>query len=183
MTNLNLPRRRRIVFISPGFQGGVAISFAVVVVAGAALFALLVYHDIKKALWDASYMGHFFFRTPYQIVNDILLTHLAGLFLGVLAVSFAVFSLQVRRIRAGIGRVIEVLAASGEGDLSTPTGAPGLKTIASFGKQVDAARSHTLSRIGEIRHDLDFLASGPPAPEEFRRRWAGMKEKIGRLAP
>jgi hypothetical protein len=183
MTNSTLPKRRRIMFIHPGLQGGAALCFAVVVVAGAALFALFVYNGLKQALWDASYMGHFRFRTPYQVVDDILLTHLAGLFLGVLCVSFAVFFLLVHRIRAGIGRVTEVLAASGKGDLSTPTEAPGLKAIASFGKQVDAARSYTLSRIGEIRAELDILSSGPQAPEEFRKRWDSLKEKIGRLAP
>ncbi len=183
MTESTLSRRRKIVFINPGLQGGAALCFALVVVAGAGFFALLVYSNLKQALMEASYTGHFRFLTAYQVVDNILLTHLAGLFLGVLCVSFAVFFLLVRRIRSGIGRVTEVLAASGEGDLSTPTEAPGLKAIASYGKQLDAARSHTLSRISEIREELDMLSSGPHAPEEFRKRWDALKGKIGGFAP
>lgn len=182
MTDPGPPKRRRIVYISPGLQGGIAVSFAAVVVVGAALFALLVYHDIKDALWDSSYMGHFRFKTPYQIVDNILATHLAVLFLGVLVISFLVLFLMLYRIRSGIRRVIGVLEASGKGDLSTPTNAPGVKEIGTFGRQLDAARARTLFRIEEVRGELAFLSSGPP-PEEFRRRWALVREKIGRIVP
>jgi len=179
----NSVTRRRIMYIHPRLQGGAALCFAAVVVVGAALFALVVYYDLKRALWQTSYMGHFTFQTPYQVVDKILLTHLAGLFLGVLCVSVAVFFLLVHRVRAGIGRVTDVLKSSGEGDLSTPTEAPGPKSIAVYGSQVDAARAHTLSRIEEIRAELDFLSSGTQAPGEFRNRWEALKEKIGRIAP
>ncbi|MBI5342828.1 MAG: hypothetical protein HZB63_05870 [Deltaproteobacteria bacterium] len=175
--------RRKIVFISPRVQGGTALFFSAIVVAGAALFSWLVYDHIRLALWDSTYRGHFLIRTPYQIVDDIVISHLAALFVGVLAMSFLAFFLLMRRIRAGIRRVAEVLAMSAEGDLSTPTNAPGLKEIQSFGEQLDAARSHTLSGIREIREDLAFLRSGSASPEECRSRWEDLKGKIGRVAP
>ena len=175
--------RRKIVFINPRVQGGTALVFSAIVVAGAVLFAGLVYDHIRVALWDSTYRGHFQMRTPYQIVDGIVMTHLAGLFLGVLAASFLAFFLLMRRIRAGIRRVAEVLAMSADGDLSTPTNAPGLKEIGSFGEQLDAARSFTLSRIGEIREDLAFLRGLSASPEEFRSRWEELKCRIGRMSP
>jgi len=175
--------RRKIVFINPRVQGGTVLFFSAIVVAGAALFAGLVYDHIRQALWDSTYRGHFLIRTPYQIVDDIVISHLAALFVGVLAASFIAFFLLMRRIRAGIRRVAEVLELSSEGDLSTPTNAPGLKEIGSFGEQLDIARSHTLSGIREIREDLAFLRSGSASPEESRSRWEDLKGKIGRMAP
>lgn len=175
--------RRKIVYINPRVQGGTTLFFSAIVVAGAALFSWLVYDHIRLALWDSTYRGHFQIRTPYQIVDDIVISHLAALFVGVLAASFIAFFLLMRRIRAGIRRVAEVLELSAEGDLSTPTNAPGLKEIESFGEQLDAARAHTLSRIREIREDLAFLRSGAASPEECRSRWEDLKGKIGRVAP
>jgi len=175
--------RRKIVFINPRVQGGTALFFSAIVIVGAALFAGLVYEDIRLALWDSTYRGHFAIRSPYRIVEEILKTHLAGLFLGVLAVSFVAFFLLMRRIRAGINRVAEVLAMSAEGDLSTPANVPGLKEMASFGERLDAARSHTLSRVEGIKEDLAFLRSGSASPEEYRRTWDDLKGRIGRMAP
>ncbi|MBM2827807.1 MAG: hypothetical protein HW408_339 [Actinobacteria bacterium] len=175
--------RRKIVFINPRVQGGTALFFSAIVIVGAALFSGLVYEDIRLALWDSTYRGHFMIRTPYQIVEEILKTHLACLFLGVLAVSFLAFFLLIRRIRAGINRVADVLAMSAEGDLSTPANVPGLKEMVSFGERLDAARSHTLSRIDEMKEDLAFLRSGSASPEEYRRRWEDIKGRIGRVAP
>lgn len=175
--------RRKIVFINPRVQGGTVLFFSAIVIAGAALFAGLVYEDIRQALQDSAYRGHFRIRTPYQIVDEIVMTHLAGLFLGVLAAGFLAFFLLMRRIRAGIVRVAEVLTMSAEGDLSTPTKAPGLKDIGSFGEKLDAARSHTLSQIRWIREDLAFLRSGTASPEEYRQRWEDLRGKIRRVAP
>ncbi|MBI5574979.1 MAG: hypothetical protein HY896_01300 [Deltaproteobacteria bacterium] len=175
--------RRKIIFINPRVQGGTALFFSAIVVAGALLFAWVVYDHIRLALWDATYRGHFMMRTPYQIVDDIVMTHLVTLFLGVLAASIIAFFLLIRRIRAGILKVAEALAISAEGDLSTPTNAPGLKEIRSFGEQLDAARSLTLSRVREIRQDLELLRSGAATPDERRLRWEELKGKIGRMSP
>lgn len=183
MSDPSVTKRRRIIYINPRMQGGIAIVFAAIIVVGAALFAWLVHSDIKQALWESAYRGHFLARTPYRIVDDILVSHLAGLFLGVLAVSFLAFFLLLRRIRTGVRQVADAFARSAEGDLATPTAAAGLKELATFGKQVDAARLLTLSRIEGIRADLAFLRSCPASAGEFRRRWDSMKEKIGGLLP
>ncbi len=183
MTPEEIRKRRRIILINPRFQGGVALFFAAIVILGAVLFALLVYSDIRDALWATSFRGHFRIRSPFHVLDDILVSHLAGLFLGILAVSFASFFLLVRRIRMGLRRLVEVYALSAEGDLTTPTDAPGLREIASFGRQVDAARAFTLTRVGEMKADAAALAGGSAPPEEFRRRWGALKEKVGRFAP
>lgn len=184
MNELDFIKRRKIVFISPRIQGGAALFFAAIVVIGAALFAWLVYHDIRKALWDSTYLGHFRIRTPYQVVHDTVVHHLVVLFLGVLAASFAAYFFLLRVIRKGIVKVCHSLAISAEGDLVTPTDAPGMSEIASFGRQVDMARAHTLARIEEIRAEISFLGASPPLPPgEFLTRWNLLREKIGRLAP
>jgi methyl-accepting chemotaxis protein len=183
MTPEEIRNRRKIVFINPSLQGGTAVYFGLIVVLGAALFSWLVFRDIREALWETSFSGHIRVRSSFQVLDDILISHMAGLFLGILAVSFAAYFVLVRRIRAGIRRVVRIYALSAEGDLSTPTDAPGLKEIASFGRQVDAARARTLARIEEMKTDAEALAGGSLSPEEFRERWTALKEKVGRFAP
>ena len=64
---------------------------------------------------------------------------------------------------------------SGEGDLSSPANAPGLREIGIFGKQLDAARGYTLEQIREIREEAEVLRREPLSPEEFRERWDRVK--------
>lgn len=175
--------RGRTVLISPRLQIGTALVFTAVVFLGGALFAWIIYRGSREALWAASFRGHFRFDTPYQVVSDQVVRQLAALFAVVAGAGILTFLLLVRRIRAGMTRLREVLRMSGEGDLSTPTNAPGLRDVAIFGKQLDAARECTLDRIREVRAEVEVLRKEPLSAEEFRRRWAGLKEKIGGIVP
>jgi methyl-accepting chemotaxis protein len=175
--------RRKIHYINPRFQGGAVLVFSAVIVAGGILFGGLVYRDLGRALWSAAMQGHYMMDTPYEIVRDALLWHLAGLSATVTCLGVIVFLFLVRAIRRGIGRVIEVLLALEDGDLSTPTDARGLTEFARFGERVDAARAHTLTRIVALREEgTSLLASGLPQ-EEFRSRWDEFKRKIREVAP
>ena len=175
--------RRKIHYINPRFQGGAALVFSAVIVAGGILFGGLVYRDVGQALWSAAMQGHYMMDTPYEIVRDALLWHLAGLFATVTCLGVLVFMLLVRAIRRGIGRVIEMLMALEDGDLSTPTDARSLTEFARFGEQVDAVRDHTLSRFVALREEgASLLASGLP-PGEFRSRWDEYKRKLREIAP
>jgi len=175
--------RRRNIFINPRFQGGVALAFAAVVFAGGALFAWLLYRDVRAALWEASLRAHFRIRTPYEIVGESVLRHLAGMFAVVLAGSAGVFLLVVRRIRRGIGAVVASLGRSAQGDLSTPTAASGLEEIEIFGGQVDEVRRSVLSQVEGIRAGVEALRAGALPEEEFRRGWDELRRRIGGLAP
>ncbi len=175
--------RRRTVLINPGMQIGAAILFTALIALGGALFVGLIFQGAREALWDASVRGHFRFETPYQIVGDLVVRHLLFLFSGVALAGTAAFLLLVRRVRAGVARLLEVLRLSGEGDLSVASDAPGLRDLAIFGTQLDAAREHTLDRIREIRAEVEALRKEPVSAEEFQARWDGLKEKIGGIAP
>ncbi|HWS14594.1 MAG TPA: hypothetical protein VN450_00225 [Candidatus Methylomirabilis sp.] len=175
--------RRKIHYINPRFQGGAALAFSAMIVAGGILFGGLVYRDVGQALWAAAMQGHYMMDSPYEIVRGALLWHLAGLSATVSCLGVIVFFLLVRAIRRGIGRVIEVLRASEDGDLSTPTDAPGVSEFARFGDMVDAARSDTLSRISALREEAASLATSDLPPEEFRARWNELKRTIREIAP
>lgn len=177
-----MQKRRKIVYIYPRLQGGVALAFAAVVFVGGILFSWHVGRDIRQALWDASLTGHYRFHSAYAVVGAIVIRHLAMLFAGTLLVGAALFFLGIRRIRIGTERIAEVFRISAEGDLSTPTDAPGPKELAALGKHVDTARSRTLEVIGRIRADIDLMRKEPLPDEEFLRRWEALKEKVGRVA-
>ncbi len=175
--------RRKIYYINPRFQGGAALVFSAMIVAGGILFGRLVYGDLGQALWAAAMQGHYTMDTPYEIARDALLWHLAGLSATVSCLAVIVFLFLVRAIRRGIGRVIEALRASEDGDLSTPTDARGLTEFARFGERVDAARADTLSRIVALREEAASLSAGGVPPEEFRTRWDELKRTIREVAP
>lgn len=183
MTALQQQKRRKIVFISPRFQGGLALAFSAVVLAGWAVFSWLVVGDVRRALQDVSYTAHYRFESAYDIVGESVVRHLAGLFVGVLLAGIALFFLALRKIRIGTERIAAVFRLSGEGDLSTPTDAPGIGELNALGKQVDATRAWTLEVIDGIRAEVDLMRKEPLPEDEFVRRWEGLREKIGRLAP
>ncbi len=183
MTALQQPSRRRIVFISPRFQGGLALVFSAVVFAGWALFSWHIIGDIRRELQDASLTAHYRFQSTYDIVGASVIRHLAGLSAGVLLACIALFLLAIRRIRIGTERIAAAFRMSGDGDLSTPTVVPGIGEFDALGKQVDAVRSRTLEVIDGIRAEVDLMRKESLAEEEFMERWRGLREKIGRLAP
>ncbi len=175
--------RRKIRYINPRFQGGAALAFSAMIVAGGILFGGLIYRDLGRALQAAAMQGHYLMETPYEIARDTLLWHLAGLSATVTCLGVVVFLFLVRAIRRGIGRMIETLLASGNGDLSTPTDARGLSEFARFGERVDAARAHTLSRIVALREEAASLAASGLPSEEFHTRWKDLKRKVRKVAP
>ncbi|MCL5885147.1 MAG: hypothetical protein M1377_07405 [Deltaproteobacteria bacterium] len=175
--------RRKIHYINPRFQGGAALVVSAMVVAGGVLFGVLVYRDVGDALREAAMRGHFIMETPYEIVRDALLWHLAGLSATVSCLAVIVFLLLVKAVRIGVGRAIEAFGASEKGDLSTPTDARGLKEFRRFGELVDLTRTNALLRIAALREEAASLAAcGLPA-EAFRPRWEELKRKIREVAP
>jgi len=175
--------RRKIRYVNPRLQGGAALVFSGMIVAGGVLFGSLVYRDVGKALWAAAMRGHYMFETPYEIVRNALLWHLAGLSATVACLSAGVFFFLLRAIHRGIGRVTGVLRGSEEGELSTPTDAGGLTEFSRFGEVVDAARGDTLQRIVAIREEAASLAASGLPPEAFRPRWDELKRKVREIAP
>lgn len=173
--------RRRTILINPRLQAGTALVFGGVLLLAGALFAWFVYRDSREALWTASIRGHFGFDTPYRIVGDRVVRQLILLYATLSASSTLIFLLLIRRIRAGMTRLREVLRISGDGDLSSPSNAPGLREIGMFGRQLDAVRSDTLDRIREIREEVEILRAGSLPPGEFQERWDRVKERIGRI--
>lgn len=174
---------RKTVFVNPRFQGGVALRFAAVVSAGGALFGLSFYYCARAALRVASLQGHFHFLSPYEIVGDALVRHVAVLSAGVMAASLLVLLLLVRKVRGGIGRLVESFLISAEGNLSAPTEAPGLSGITDLDGKIDSARSRTLSQIRTVREEAEFLRSEPLSEEEFAKRWDALKAAIRKVAP
>lgn len=177
------PVRRRIVFISPRFQGGAALVFAAVVSVGWALFSWHILGDVRRALEDVSLTAHYRFRSAYDVVGTGVIRHLAALVGGTLLACVALFFLGVRRIRAGTERIVAAFLRSENGDLSTPTDVPGPGEFAAIGKQIDAARAGALEVIGAIRSEVDLMRRESLPEDGFMGRWEGLKERIGRLAP
>jgi hypothetical protein len=174
---------RRTIFVIPRFQFGAALSFAIAVIAGGALFGWSFYRCATSALRVASLQAHYHFLAPYEILEAPLIRHVAILSAGVLAACLLLLVLLVRRIRRGVGRLVDSLRRSAQGDLSTPTEAGGLPDVARLGTKIDAARSRTLLRIHEIRAEVDLLRSEPLPDAEFARRWSELKTAFRRVAP
>jgi methyl-accepting chemotaxis protein len=175
--------KRRILFVKPRLQGTVALCFAAVVFAGAALFSWFFCQYARTALRIASLQGHYDFLSPQEIIGGELARYVLALSAGVLAGSFLVLLLILRRIRGGLKRIQETFRSSMDGDLSSPTNATGLSDVAELGRGVDASRSRTLSRIRKIRADAEFLRSEPLPDEEFAKRWDALKSAIRQVVP
>jgi len=177
------PFLRKIYYLEPRYQGETALAFAVLIALGGTVFGWLVDRDLGEALREISRSGHYPMNNAYESVRELLAWRLAALFAGVFLAGTAIFLFLVRATIRGVGRAVDALRASVEGDLSTPTRAPGLVEFVRFGDQVDAARGKTLTLLQEIREEAAFLASEYPPQEEFRVRWDGLKQKIREVAP
>jgi len=175
--------RRRISFINPRLQGGMAVLFAILVALGGTIFAWRIDRELDHALREFSLRGHYPVKSAYEVVGDILAWRLVALFSGVFLAGAGLFLLLLRAILLGAARTVRTLRASAEGDLSTPTPTGGLAEFTRLGKQLDGARGETLVLLREIREEAASLASGNPPPEEFRLRWDGLKQKIRGIAP
>ncbi len=182
MTALQQKRRRKIVFISPKFQGGAALAFAALVILGAAIFYVLVSRNVGRELQDAAYSAHYHVRSAHDVAGPGVVRHVAALFAGTLLAGIAAFVLAILRVRAGAERIAAAFRISGEGDLSTPTDAPGPGEFPVLGEQIDAARSRTLEAIGELRAEVAAVRNGSLPEEEFLKRWDGIKERLRRIA-
>ncbi|MGZ8460902.1 MAG: hypothetical protein ACXWW2_10780 [Candidatus Deferrimicrobiaceae bacterium] len=175
--------RRRSRLVNPRLQGGAAIRIAVMVIVFGTLIAFLLFRDIRQALWDASYGGHFPLPTPVRVVEGILVRRLVVLFALVFAGGTLAFFWHVRGIRRGISRLVEVLKASATGDLSSPVGAPSPGGVIDFESEIEDVRSYTLGLIDDVREEVEALRTSVLSADEFARRWEGLKEKIGRVSP
>jgi hypothetical protein len=174
---------RRTVFLNQRLQGGIALRFAAVVLAGALLFAFSFHQYARSAFRIATMQGHYHFLSPYEIIGAELVRYVAVLSAGVLAASLLVLLMLVHRVRKGAGRLAEIFNASKDGDLSSPANAGELPDIAELGKKIDSVRGGTLSRIREIHTEAEFLRREPLSDEEFAKRWDGLKAAIRRVAP
>lgn len=175
--------RPRIRYVSPRFQGPAVLAFAVIVVTWGVIFWKLVDGKFQRVFLHASVRGHYKFDSAYDIVRDLLVLHLAGLFVGVFLAGAALALLLIAATRHGLGKAVESLRVSAGGDLSTPTGACPLGELKRFGGKIDAARSDTLVYVLKIRSEAAALAAGGISPEEFRLRWDELKQWIRGIAP
>ncbi len=182
MTVLQQRKRRKIVLISPRFQGGAALAFAALVLIGAVLFCLFVSRDVGRALREASVFAHYRFRSAYDVAGPILARDLAGLFAAMAVAGIGLYSLMIRGVRIATERLAAIFRLSGEGDLSTPTDVQGPGEFPVLGKQADAARAQTLAVINEIRAEIDLMRKESLPEDEFRKRWDALKARIGRIA-
>lgn len=174
------PRTR---YVSPRFQGPAVLAFAAIIAIGGVIFWKLVDGEFQRVFPHTAIRGHYTFNSAYDIVRDLLAWHLAGLFVGVFLAGSALVLLIVAATRYGIGKAVDSLRASADGDLSTPTGTGSIGEFARFGKKIDAARSDTLASVMKIRSETTALAAGGISPEEFRLRWDELKHQIRMLAP
>ena len=175
--------RPRVRFVSPRFQGPAVLAFAAVIAAGGVLFWKRVDGAFQRVFLDASIRGHYPFDTAYDIVRDLLVFHLAGLFAGIFLTGSILALLLVAASRRGIGKAIKSLQASAEGNLSTPTGTCPIGELRRFGEKIDAARADTLVYVRKIRNEAEALSAGGMSPEEFRLRWDELKQWIRGIAP
>lgn len=175
--------RRRTKLVIPKLQGGAAILIIAVVLAAGAMAGLLLYRDIRHALMNASASGHFVFPTPFPVASGILVRHLLVLFALVFAGGSVAFLWYVRRVRRGLSGLTRAFEAARKGDLSSRSDVRSFKDLVDFGTEIDAVRSHTLARIGEVRGEAEAMRTSGLSQAEFETRWEALKEKIGRIAP
>ena len=176
------PPRPKIRYVSPRFQGLAVLGFAAIIAIGGAIFWKLVDSEFQRVFPHAAIRGHYAFDSAYDIVRDLLASHLAGLFIGVFLAGSVLVLLLVAATRQGIGKAADSLRASADGDLSTPTGTGPFGEFDRFGKKIDAARSDTLASVLKIRSEAAALAAGGISPEEFRLRWDELKQRIRKIA-
>ena len=175
--------RPRIRYISPRFQGPALLAFAAIIATGGVIFWKLVDAEFQRVFLHAVIRGHYTFGTAFDIVRDLLVFHLACLFIGVLLAGMVLALFLVAAAQYGIGKAVESLRALEDGDLSTPTGTWPIGELERFGKKIDAARSDTLVSVLKIRSEAATLAAGGISPEEFRLRWDELKQRIREIAP
>jgi hypothetical protein len=177
------PPRPSIRYVNPRFQGPAVLAFAAIIATGGGIFWKLVDSEFQRVFLHAAIRGHYSFDSAYDIVRDLLAWHLAGLFAGVFLAGSILVLLLVAAARHGIGKAVDSLQASADGDLSTPIGMCHLGEFDRFGEKIDAARSDTLVSVMKIRSESAALAAGGMSPEEFRLRWDELKHRIRRIAP
>jgi len=177
------PSRPRVRYVSPRFQGPAVLAFAAIITIGGAIFWKLVDGEFQRVFRLAAIRGHYTFGSAYDIVRDLLAWHLAGLFVGVFLAGSALVLLLVAATRHGIGRSVDSLRVSADGDLTTSTGTSAIGEFDRFGKKIDAVRSDTLASLLVIRGEVAALTTGGISPEEFRLRWDELKHRIRRIAP
>jgi len=177
------PPRPRIRYVSPRFQGPAVLAFAAIIVIGGAIFWKLVDSQFQRVFLHASIRGHYAFDSAYDIVRGLLSWHLACLFFGVFLTGSILVLFIVAATRRGIGKSVDSLRASVNGDLSTPTGTGPIGEFDRFGDKIDAARSDTLASVQKFRSEAAMLAAGGMPPEEFRLRWDELKQRIRAIAP
>jgi hypothetical protein len=183
MKNLSLPPpQHRFRYVTPRYQGPAVLAFAAIIAIGGAIFWKLVDDEFQRVFLHVAIRGHYTFDSAYDIVRDLLTWHLAGLFFGVFLAGSVLVLLLVAATRHGIGKAIDSLRASEDGDLSTPTGTGPIGEFHRFGEKIDAARSETLASVQGIRGEAAALAAGGMSPEEFRLRWDELKQRIRTVA-
>ena len=175
--------RRTIYYVEPRYQGAAALAFAGLLAAGGTVCGWLLDRDLGEALRDVSLQGHYPMTSAYEVVRELLVVRLVALFAAVCLAGSAMFLLLLRATLRGGARVVEVLRASSEGDLSTPSRVEGLSQFARLGEQIDLARDETLARLRAVRAEAASIVSGNLPPEEFRLRWDALKQKIREVAP
>jgi len=184
MRNLSLPQPRpKIRFVSPRFQGPAVLAFTIIIATGGAVFWKLVDSRFQGVFRSTAIRGHYAFDSAYDIVRDLLAWHLSGLFVGVFLAGSILVLLIVAVTRHSVGKAVDSLRASADGDLSTPTGTCLLGEFDRFGEKIDAARADTLASILKIRGEAAALAAGGISAEEFHLRWGELKQRIREIAP
>jgi len=159
------------------------LAFAVIIAIWGAIFWKLVDGEFQRVFLHAAIRGHYTFNSAYDIVRNLLVFHLAGLFVGVFLTGSLLVLFLVAATKHGIGKAVESMRASADGNLSTPTGTCPIGEFERFGEKIDAARSDTLVSILKIRSEAAALAAGGISPEEFRLRWDELKQRIRGIAP
>lgn len=175
--------RRRTTLVIPGLQVGAAACLGAVVLAAAVLVASLLFRDMRQALRDAAYGGHYAFAAPFDVVRVVAGRWLLSLTVLVFGGGSVVFLWAVHRVRGGVSRLVAALQSSVEGDLSTPTQGRGPRALVDAGGEIDEVRRRVLAVIGEIREEAAAIRTFSPSDEEFSLRWVALKEKIGGILP